>query len=431
MSEGRRGILMYESALGDDARRRLREIGRADVVVGIPSHRNARTIGEVVRAVAEGITVYLPNQRVVLMNADGGSSDNTSRYVADAPVGANVERLIAVYEGGMGKGVAVRSIFEAAAYLDAKACVVVEARAPGIVPEWIPALVNPIMSGSDMVLGCYRRSAYGAALTDNLAYPFLRTFFNADIREPLASEFAVSGAVAGELANRDVWETDVARFGINIWLTVQGLVDERRLAQADLGYRGEGSGEPGALGDARFGHMVGTLFRTLSIHRRVWQRNLPLRRSAFHGERSPDVSAPCSDCSTALIEAMFAARREYGVEWERSLSPAAMQAVNALFEQPIETFTFPIDLWARVVADFGLSYNKGDGDPDKVGEALLPLYYGRAGAYVRETAGMTVVQREAVVRRIVQAFLATKPYFVEQWDNYQPWIDSLGYGLGL
>ena len=111
MSEGRRGILMYESALGDDARRRLREIGRADVVVGIPSHRNARTIGEVVRAVAEGITVYLPNQRVVLVNADGGSSDNTSLR-GDAPVGTNVERLIAVAEDGMGKG-GRYSIFEA------------------------------------------------------------------------------------------------------------------------------------------------------------------------------------------------------------------------------------------------------------------------------------------------------------------------------
>jgi glucosylglycerate synthase len=427
---------MYESSLGDDARRQLMEIGGADVVVGIPSHRNARTIGEVVRAVAEGVTVYLPNQRVVLMNADGGSSDNTSRYLADASVGANVERFIVIYEGSMGKGVAIRSIFEAAAALDAKACVVVEARAPGIVPEWIPALVNPIMSGSDMVLGCYRRSAHAAALTDNLAYPFLRTFFNADIREPLASEFALSGALAGELANRDVWETDVARFGINIWLTVQGLVEERRMAQVDLGYRGEGGGEPGAPGDARFTHMVGTLFRTLTIHRRIWQRNLPPRRPTFHGGRSPDVAVPCGNCdapiaATALVQGLFSARKEHTAEWERSLSPAAMQAVNALFEQPVDTFRFPIDLWARVVADFGLSYNKGDGDPDKVSEALLPLFYGRAGSYIRETDGMTVVERETVVRQIVQAFLALKPYFVEQWDNYQPWVDSLGYGLGL
>lgn len=431
MSEGRTGILVYESSLGDDARRRLREIRRADVVVGIPSHRNARTIGEVVRAVAEGVTVYLPNQRVVLMNADGGSSDNTSRYLADVSAGPNVERLITVYEGGAGKGIAIRSIFEAAAVLDAKACVVVEARAPGIVPEWVPALVNPIMSGCDMVLGCYRRSAFASALTDNLAYPFLRTFFNADIREPLASEFALSGALAGEFANRDVWETDVARFGINVWLAVQGVVDERRVAQVDLGYRGEGSSEPGAPGDARFMHMVGTLFRTLTIHRRLWQRNPPPRRPVFHGGRSPDMTAPSSDCATALIEGLFSARDEYAAEWQRSLSPVALQAVNALFEQPIDAFTFPMDLWARVVADFSLSYNKGDGDPDKVAEALLPLFYGRAGSYVRETDGMTVVEREALVHRMVQAFQAIKPYFVEQWDNYQPWVDSLGYGLGL
>jgi len=287
------------------------------------------------------------------------------------------------------------------------------------------------MSGGDIVLGCYRRSAYAAALTDNLVYPFLRTFFNADIREPLAGEFALSGALAGELANRDVWETDVARFGINIWLTMQGLVEERRIAQVDLGYRGEGSGEPGALGDARFGHMVGTLFRTLTVYRRIWQHNPPPLRPAFHGGRSPDLTVPCSDCATALVEGLYTARRDYAAEWERSLSPAAMRAVNALFEQPIETFRFPIDLWARVAADFALSYNKGDGDPDKVGDALLPLFYGRAGSYIRETEGMTVVERESIVRRVVQAFLAVKPYFVEQWDSYRPWVDSLGFGLGL
>jgi len=94
---------MYESSLGDDARRQLMEIGGADVVVGIPSHRNARTIGEVVRAVAEGVTVYLPNQRVVLMNADGGSSDNTSRYLADASGGGRSSGRQGM-RGGRGTG---------------------------------------------------------------------------------------------------------------------------------------------------------------------------------------------------------------------------------------------------------------------------------------------------------------------------------------
>jgi glucosylglycerate synthase len=39
-----------EEVLPPDAVDRVREIGHADIVVGIPSYNNARTIGHVVRA---------------------------------------------------------------------------------------------------------------------------------------------------------------------------------------------------------------------------------------------------------------------------------------------------------------------------------------------------------------------------------------------
>ena len=55
---------------------RLREIGAADVLVGIPSYNNARTIGHVVRAAAAGLAKYFPDQRAVIVNSDGGSTDS-------------------------------------------------------------------------------------------------------------------------------------------------------------------------------------------------------------------------------------------------------------------------------------------------------------------------------------------------------------------
>ena len=77
------------------------------------------------------------------MNADGGSSDNTSRHVSDANVPGNVEKIVTTYEGPSGKGMAIRAILEATVELDARACLIVEARAPGITPAWIPALIKP------------------------------------------------------------------------------------------------------------------------------------------------------------------------------------------------------------------------------------------------------------------------------------------------
>jgi len=429
MERNGKGILMYESALSPEARRRLGQIGRADVIVGIPSHRNGRTIGEVAHAVAQGIGTYLADLRVVLMNADGGSSDNTARQVSEVPASPNVYKLIMVYRGSLGKGRAIRAVLEAATALEVKACAIVEARAPGIVPEWIPRLINPVLRGRDLTVGCYHRSACAAALTDNLVYPFLRTLFCRDLRDPLAGEFCLSGDVAAELAARDVWETEVARFGFNAWLAIQALTQELDLAQVDLGYRGPGGGDLGALSDARFLHMVGTLFRCLTTHRHLWRKNLPLRRIPFDGGRQPDRLVPSPDCVDALIDVVLGSQGKYIPYWQGILSPETLDAVLHLLMQPRTVFDFPLDLWARVALEFALVYNRGDGAPDKVADALLPLFHARTAAYVRTTEGLTPVQREPFVEEVLQAFADARPYLEEKWHNYQPWIDTSGYWL--
>ena len=101
-------------------------------MLGIPSHRNGRTIGEVVDALVEGTSRYLGDMHVVLVNADGGSSDNTTRFVRNAELPPNMERMVTIYNGTSGKGSGIRAILEVATALEARACAIFEARAPGI-----------------------------------------------------------------------------------------------------------------------------------------------------------------------------------------------------------------------------------------------------------------------------------------------------------
>jgi glycosyltransferase involved in cell wall biosynthesis len=68
---------------------RLEQIRDADIVVGIPSYNNARTIGHVVRAVSVGLAKYFPTQRSVIVNSDGGSKDKTQDVVMRAESGAD------------------------------------------------------------------------------------------------------------------------------------------------------------------------------------------------------------------------------------------------------------------------------------------------------------------------------------------------------
>ncbi len=64
----------------------LEEIKEADILVGIPSYNNVRTIGQVVRAVMAGLAKYFPKAKAVLVNSDGGSTDGTQEEVKSVQI---------------------------------------------------------------------------------------------------------------------------------------------------------------------------------------------------------------------------------------------------------------------------------------------------------------------------------------------------------
>ncbi|HLG30153.1 MAG TPA: hypothetical protein VI387_08090, partial [Candidatus Brocadiales bacterium] len=54
---------------------------KIDIIVGIASYNNAKTIGHVVRAVDAGLAKYFPDKNAVIVNSDGGSIDGTPDIV--------------------------------------------------------------------------------------------------------------------------------------------------------------------------------------------------------------------------------------------------------------------------------------------------------------------------------------------------------------
>ena len=63
--------------LAKDTQKKLEELKEVDILVGIPSYNNARTIGHVVRAGEAGLSKYFSNYKAILVNSDGGSTDGT------------------------------------------------------------------------------------------------------------------------------------------------------------------------------------------------------------------------------------------------------------------------------------------------------------------------------------------------------------------
>jgi hypothetical protein len=85
---------MPTSALTPAIRDEIARLGSADIMVGIPSFRNAATIGHVVRAAQAGLVQYFADLRPVLVNADAGSPDGTQRIVVETEPPDYVEQIL-------------------------------------------------------------------------------------------------------------------------------------------------------------------------------------------------------------------------------------------------------------------------------------------------------------------------------------------------
>jgi len=423
---GLKEILVFETALDEATSQQVEQMAGADIVIGIPSYRNARTIGRVAQVAVEGLQTYFPEMRGILINADGGSSDDTRNIIADMPVGPQIKKLAFIYRGLLGKGTGVRGIFEIAKSLHAKVCIVLEPDVISVKPEWIKTLARPVLDGGyDFVAPLYRQPPMLAGLNDLVAYPLTRLLYGGDIRHPISANFGVSGEFVADACQRDVWETDIARYGIDIWLATVALNENRPMCQARLGTRQLGSREEISPRNLRALQILGTLFRMMNIYRKIWQTgrmrgSIPilgrLRRVARH-EETVDLEA--------LATIARAGEQEHGWAWRSALSPADYDAIRATLKDDPANWRFPLDLWARIVIDFAVVYNRGESDPDKIALAFLPLYYARMVSFISETVGKSAREIEESVQAQAKTFLDLRTYLLERWYSYVPWISEL------
>ncbi len=421
---------MYETALHAEAKRRIREIGAADLVVGIPTYRNGRTLGRVLEATINGLTQSFPNARAVIMVADGGSSDNTLQLATDWPTPPTVRKIVTPYEGLLGRGSALRAVFEVAAALGSRVCIILSPDARDIAPHWLSTLAAPILADQcDLVLPNYDRPPLEGALTDHVVYPVVRMLYGVDLRQIVGCDLAISSTLAGQYALRDVWETDVARHGLDVWLATVSLIEGRRIGQANLGTKVEGLRDFIVPLDPRFLHTVGTLFRMINIYRRNWAEGSVTAQLAHFGVPEPGrASSPRAGLGLDSVwEAAGKGRNKYRSTWRAILASEQLERLREALKGTPAADAVSADLWARTVIDFAVVYNKGEGDPDKVICALLPVYYARVVSYMLQMQGRSPDEYEAGIRRQAAAFEEQRPYLRARWDTYVPWLDETAH----
>jgi hypothetical protein len=419
--------MFVDTALRGDAKRRIREIGEADIVIGIPSYKNARTIGGVIETTAEGLVRHFPAKRGVIVVSDGMSTDETVEIAQTTAIPEPIERIVTLYQGLSGKGSAIRAVFEIAQGLNAEIVILLDADLRSMSPEWIKTLGDPIASGEyDYVTPYYSRHPNEVALNDLLAYPLVRALYGPDLRHPLGGEIALRGDMVTFLENKDVWETDVARFGIHIWITILAITEGWRLAQAALGTKTHDHRDPTVGFEPKFLQVAGTMFRLMTIYRRAWPRTFEVHEVPAFGSRQLPQPEEIPPSLGSIWDAFNKGLSRFWDLWPTILNPENWDGVRQnLYQTGEREYQLDIssDLWARIVYDFAVVYNKGEGDPDKVVTSLLPFYYARKANVIQKAEEWGYADYSEFIQEQADLFVELKPYLIERWANYLPWSE--------
>jgi len=416
----------FDTALRPYVQKRLEEIREADILVGIPCYNNEDTLLHVVQSVSHGIFEHFRDRRAVIMIADGGSTDDSRDRVVDFQIRPWQEKLVTVYRGAGGKGSALRAIFEAADSLRVKACVCVDSDLRSINPHWVKYLIDPVLEqGYEFVAPVYSRYKYDGTITNNIVYNLVRALYGKRIRQPIGGDFAFSSGLAKHYLEQDVWDGDIARFGIDIWMTINALAEGAKVCQANLGVKIHDAKDPSEALGPMFRQVCGTLFSLMEQTENQW---LPICGSeavpVFGMQESPEPEAIQVN-QGRMVKEFQEGMRLFGALWKDMFSPEVFTALEQAYGMEAGRFRLPIETWVKLLYELAAKYHGLREHRMKMLSVMTPLYLARVASFINGTREMDNAGAEAVVEEQAQAFEEHKPYLIERWQAAKAGVDSL------
>ncbi|HPQ14285.1 MAG TPA: cell wall biosynthesis glycosyltransferase [Bryobacteraceae bacterium] len=421
-----------DSLLSEQAIIALQRIQTADIVIGIPSFNNVRTISHVVRAAQAGLAKYFPQFPAVIVNSDGGSTDGTREAVLSTQLDdarllllstpmLPVHRLSFPYHGIPGKGSAFRMIFAIAQRLGAKACAVIDSDLRSITPEWIDLLLRPVLyAGYDFVAPYYHRHKYDGTITNSIVYPLTRALYGAQVRQPIGGDFGMSAALIDRYLQRNDWETDVARYGIDIWMTTIAIAEGFRICQSFLGAKLHDAKDPGADLSAMLHQVVGSVFLLMEQYEPVWRNRTGSTPVDLFGFRFDVGLDPIAVNLDRMLGAFHRGCRELPEVWAMALDKETLTAVLKLdrsLQEGHGPFHLPDELWFQIIAEFACAHRAKPLERGHLLRSLTPLYLARVASFVIETENLFSAQVEEKIEELCLCFERMKPYLIARWDQ--------------
>ncbi len=420
------------TALDEKALEYLKGLENVDIVIGIPSYNSAESIGRVIKAAELGLAKYFSQYKGMIIISEGGDVEETRKdvdllkdkhYFENSFINRpafETEIVVTKYRGASGKGTAIKAIFEAGSILNMKAGCMLDSDLRSISPEWIELLLAPILlKDFGFVTPYYSRYKYDGTITNMIAFPMTWSLYGRRVRQPIGGDFGFSPELVGSLLAKDVWETDIAKFGIDIWMTTVAICENMKICQSFLGAKIHDDKDPGSDLSPMFKQVVGTIFSLMEIYKDTWFEVKGSRPTAIFGFESEFAPKPINVNIDNLINKFKEGAETYMPVWEQVLTAENHQKIKEVLKMEGAHFELPIELWIKSLYDFAAAYTKQINglSSSEIIEALVPIYYAMIASFVRQTQNMDSHQAEEVINQQCTVFEKLKTYLIDTWNS--------------
>ncbi|HOO41130.1 MAG TPA: glycosyltransferase [Syntrophales bacterium] len=407
----------FSTALRDAVRQKIEDLGEVDFMVGIPSYGSDSSITHVINTVYKGLDTYFHGSRALIMVSDGGSTDDTRDIARGVELGSfHVEKIVTIYRGVPGKGSALRAVFEAARFLKPRALAVFDADLVSIEPVWVKNLLEPVLEGHDFVAPDYNRYKLDGTITNTIAYHLTRALYGFRIRQPIGGDFGLSLPLIRHYLEQEVWESDVAKFGIDIWMTVTAIVNGFNICQSKLGVKVHGRKDPAADLGPMFRQVMGTLFRLMETTSHFWKDVKESRDVPTFGNYVGGSPEPFEINLEDLIEYFRIGFRNFGGIWKQILDENDFREITALAEQTErKAFYLSIAAWIRIVYRYANAFHETPRQRMKLLDTMIPLYYARVASLVHELEDSDDDRLGEFFSGQAKMFEDMKEYLIDLW----------------
>lgn len=417
-----------ETFLTDDFLRQLMNVGEVDILVGLPTHNNAGTIGGIVHTIRSAILRNFPRERVVIINADGGSRDGTPELVTGISIDdlrqtsgvyalRTLHAISTKYASTPHSGVALRTILAASDLLRAKACIVISPESEKVQPEWISNLLRPVYyDGFDLVSPTYRRHKFDGLLLTNLLYPMVRALYGVRIREAYMPDFGFTGRLGSQFLSQNNWKDGTGDSGVELRFTLGAIKGGYRICQTFLGEKEPVERRAADLVPT-LRQTVGTLFSSLEADFPVWSAVTSSQAVPTTGSGEEILLDPLRVNRKRLREMFATGVAELESVFQSILAPSTLEALHRIAGLGEEEFQYPPELWVRTIYEFAAAYQKSVINRDHIIQALAPLFRGRVFTFVVENRNGSAHDVANNIEGLCLEFERLKPYLLAMWKS--------------